>query len=291
VNTLLERLNAAYIELKDIADEAGHLIGRVDLDPREAQQKRERLDELLRLQQKHRVSGTAELIAIRDDLSQRTRHIGSLDERIADLASRTTELSVKAMTLAKELSKERTKAVKPLALQLERILHDLGMPDAVLQFDHRKVEIGPQGLDAVRALFTANKDRAPAPLDKVASGGELSRVMLALISLAADSQGLSTVIFDEIDTGVSGEVADRVGSLMARMGKERQVLAITHLPQIASKATHHLLVSKSGTEGRVSTTLSQLNTEQRVEAIAQMLSGRKLTKQALENARVLLKQR
>ena len=291
VNILLERLNAATIELKDIADEAEHLIGRVELDPREAQQKRERLDELLRLQQKHRVSGTAELIAIRDDLSQRTRHIGSLDERIEDLASRTTELSVKAMTLAKELSKERTKAVKPLALQLERILHDLGMPDAVLQFDHCKVDIGPQGLDAVRALFTANKDRAPAPLDKVASGGELSRVMLALISLAADSQGLSTVIFDEIDTGVSGEVADRVGSLMARMGKERQVLAITHLPQIASKATHHLLVSKSGTEGRVSTTLSQLNAEQRVEAIAQMLSGRKLTKQALENARVLLKQR
>jgi DNA repair protein RecN (Recombination protein N) len=237
------------------------------------------------------VQGTTELISIRDDLAQRTRHIGSLDERIEDLASRTTELSVKAMTLAKELSKERTKAVKPLALQLERILHDLGMPDAVLQFDHRKVDIGPQGLDAVRALFTANKDRAPAPLDKVASGGELSRVMLALISLAADSQGLSTVIFDEIDTGVSGEVADRVGSLMARMGKERQVLAITHLPQIASKATHHLLVSKSGTEGRVSTTLSQLNAEQRVEAIAQMLSGRKLTKQALENARVLLKQR
>ena len=291
VNTLLERLNAAYIELKDIADEAGHLIGRVDLDPREAQQKRERLDELLRLQQKHRVSGTAELIAIRDDLSQRTRHIGSLDERIAELASRATELSGRAETGAKELSKERTKAVKPLALQLERILHDLGMPESVLQFEHRKVEIGPQGLDAVRALFTANRDRAPAPLDKVASGGELSRVMLALISLAADSQGLSTVIFDEIDTGVSGEVADRVGSLMARMGKERQVLAITHLPQIASKATHHLLVSKSGTEGRVSTTLNQLNAEQRVEAIAQMLSGRKLTKQALENARVLLKQR
>lgn len=291
VNTLLERLNAAYIELKDIADEAEHLMGRVDLDPREAQQKRERLDELLRLQQKHRVSGTADLIAIRDDLSQRTRHIGSLDERIEELASRTTDLSSRAMTMAKELSKERTKTVKPLALQLERILHDLGMPDAVLQFEHRKVDIGPQGLDAVRALFTANRDRAPAPLDKVASGGELSRVMLALISLAADSQGLSTVIFDEIDTGVSGEVADRVGSLMARMGKERQVLAITHLPQIASKATHHLLVSKSGTDGRVITTLNQLNGEQRVEAIAQMLSGRKLTKQALENARVLLKQR
>ena len=155
VNTLLERLNAAYIELKDIADEAEHLIGRVDLDPREAQQKRERLDELLRLQQKHRVTGTADLIAIRDDLSRRTQHISSLDERIADLASRASDLSGRAMTMAKELSKERTKAVKPLALQLERILHDLGMPDAVLQFDHRKVDIGPQGLDAVRALFTA----------------------------------------------------------------------------------------------------------------------------------------
>ena len=144
-------------------------------------------------------------------------------------------------------------------------------------------------MDQIRALFSANADRAPAPLDKVASGGELSRVMLALISLAADSQDLPTVIFDEIDAGVSGEVADRVGTLMSCMGKQRQVLAITHLPQIASKAQNHLLVTKATSENTVLTSISPLTMEQRVEAIAQMLSGRKLTKAALENERVLLK--
>ena len=162
------------------------------------------------------------------------------------------------------------------------------MPHAVFQFDHRVGEPGPQGIDTVRALFSANKDRAPAPLDKVASGGELSRVMLALISLSVDSQDLPTVIFDEIDTGVSGEVADRVGSLMARMGKERQVLAITHLPQIASKADTHLLVSKEQDEEGAITSIRAVAHEERVEALAQMLSGRKLTKAAMENARVLL---
>jgi DNA repair protein RecN (Recombination protein N) len=183
-----------------------------------------------------------------------------------------------------------------LGKKVETILRDLGMPHAVFKFDHITVpcmtatDLGPNGIDAVRALFSANKDRPAAPLDKVASGGELSRVMLALISLAADSQGLPTVVFDEIDTGVSGEVADRVGTLMAKMGARRQVLAITHLPQIASKAQQHLLVSKSIEGEAVLTRIAPLDEQQRIEAIAQMLSGRKLTKAALENARALLGQ-
>jgi DNA repair protein RecN (Recombination protein N) len=198
--------------------------------------------------------------------------------------------------MAKALSNGRAGAVKPLATKVESILQDLGMPHAVFQFEHRVAEAtmehcGPHGLDTVRAVFSANKDRAPAPLDKVASGGELSRVMLALISLAADSQDLPTVVFDEIDTGVSGEVADRVGSLMARMAKQRQVLAITHLPQIASKADTHLLVSKAEEGARVNTSIRAVLAEERVEALAQMLSGRKLTAAALENARVLLASR
>ena len=163
---------------------------------------------------------------------------------------------------------------------------------AAFHFEHLVLgNPGPQGIDSVRMLFTANKDRKPAALDKVASGGELSRVMLALIDLSADTKDLPTVLFDEIDTGVSGEVADRVGTLMARMGKERQVLAITHLPQIASKAQDHLLVTKSSTSTASHTRISALTMEERVEAIAHMLSGRKLTKAAVENARVLLKGR
>ncbi|MEO8588087.1 MAG: DNA repair protein RecN [Flavobacteriales bacterium] len=289
VHGLLERLNSVTIELKDIGDEAEALAGHVTIDPKEAVRLRERLDLILRLQQKHRVGTNEALLAIADDLRQRTGRIDSLAERIMALEGEEAALHGTVQERSKAISRGRIKAVKPLANKVEAILQELGMPHAVFQFDHRTGEPGPQGVDMVRALFTANKDRAPAPLDKVASGGELSRVMLAMISLAADSQELPTVIFDEIDTGVSGEVADRVGSLMARMGRQRQVLAITHLPQIASKAQHHLLVTKDQEGDAVHTRISALDSERRVEAIAQMLSGRKLTKAALENARVLLK--
>ncbi len=289
VQALLDRVNSAHIELKDIGDEAATHADRVTLDPKEATRLRERLDLILRLQQKHRVVSNEALLVIADDLRQRTGHIGSLAERIVVLERDEAVLSAAVLERAKAISRGRTKAVKPLANSVETILQELGMPHAVFQFDHRTGVLGPQGMDTVRALFTANKDRAPAPLDKVASGGELSRVMLALISLAADSRALPSVIFDEIDTGVSGEVADRVGGLMARMGKQRQVLAITHLPQIASKAQHHLLVTKNDEGGVVRTRITPLDSERRVEAIAQMLSGRQLTKAALENARVLLK--
>jgi len=289
VQTLLDRLNSVHIELKDIGDEAEALAGHVALDPGEANRLRERLDLILRLQQKHRVSTNEALLAIAEDLRQRTGHIDSLAEHISTLEGEETALQLAVQEQARTISRARIKAVKPLANNVEAILQELGMPHAVFQFDHRTGEPGPQGIDTVRALFTANKDRAPAPLDKVASGGELSRVMLALISLAADSRALPTVIFDEIDTGVSGEVADRVGSLMARMGTQRQVLAITHLPQIASKAQNHLLVTKHQEGDAVRTRISALDSQRRVEAIAQMLSGRKLTKAALENAKDLLK--
>ena len=296
VKALLERLDSVHIEIKDVGNEAGILASSVVLDPAQAARLRERSDLLLRLQQKHRVRNNAELIAIQTDLRSRSSDIESLAGRIVSLEQQQEKLFTKSASLAKALSAGRAKAVGPLGRKVETLLRDLGMPHAVFKFDHSGgtcgtvADLGPQGIDAVRALFSANKDRQVAALDKVASGGELSRVMLALISLAADSQGLPTVVFDEIDTGVSGEVADRVGSLMANMGAQRQVLAITHLPQIASKAQQHLLVTKS-TEGEsVLTRIVPLDQQQRVEAIAQMLSGRKLTKAALENARVLLGQ-
>lgn len=296
VKQLLERLDGVHIELKDVAQEAVALAASVTLDPAQAARMRDRLDLLLRLQQKHRVRNNAELLGILEVLTARSHTIGSLASRIAELEGEELRLFSSAAKLAKELSEGRKKAIGPLSHSVEVLLHELGMPHAVFKFDRssspcdKPSDLAPQGIDVLRTLFSANKDRTLAPLDKVASGGELSRVMLALISLAADSQGLPSVVFDEIDTGVSGEVADRVGTLMARMGAQRQVLAITHLPQIASKAQQHLLVTKNSEGDFVRTSISPLDPEQRVEAIAQMLSGRKLTKAALENARVLLGQ-
>lgn len=288
VAALLDRLNSVHIEVKDIAEEAARTAAAISLDPKKAAELRERLDLILRLQQKHRVSDSLQLLAIQESLAAKVEGASTLGDRIAALIGSEALLGQEVQRTAKSLSRGRIAAVKPLANKVEGILQDLGMPHAVFQFDHRTGEPGPQGIDTIRALFSANKDRTPAPLDKVASGGELSRVMLALISLAADSQDLPTVVFDEIDTGVSGEVADRVGSLMARMAKERQVLAITHLPQIASKADTHLVVSKAEEGERISTSIRAVRAEERVEALAHMLSGRKLTPAALENARVLL---
>ncbi len=288
VAALLERINSCAIELRDVGDEAARLAAVVEMDPARMQQLRDRLDQLLHLQQKHRLRNTAELIDLLSGLQQRTGHIGSLGERITALHMQEQLAAINYTESAKAISRARTKAVKPLANKVEAILQELGMPHAVFQFEHRTGDPGPLGIDMVRALFTANKDRAPAPLDKVASGGELSRVMLALISLAAGSRELPVVVFDEIDTGVSGEVADRVGNMLAAMGSERQVIAITHLPQIASKAAHHLQVTKSSEGDRVHTRIAPLAPVERVEAIARMLSGAKTTKAALENARDLL---
>jgi DNA repair protein RecN (Recombination protein N) len=289
VAALLERINSCAIELKDIGDEAARLAASVETDPARMEQLRERLDLLIRLQHKHRVGSNADLLNVLTGLQERTGRIGSLSESIAGLKIKVDEAAAAYAKRAAAISLARTKAVKPLANQVERDLHQLGMPHAVFQFEHRTAEPGPFGTDRVRALFTANKDRAPAPLDKVASGGELSRVMLALISLSASSRELPIVVFDEIDTGVSGEVADRVGTLLANMGKQRQVIAITHLPQIASKAAHQLQVTKASEGDRVRTSIAPLTSEQRVEAIARMLSGKKTTQAAVENAKELLR--
>lgn len=289
--SLLRRLESSIIELKDIADESGRIAASIELDPSRAEGLRERIDLLHRLEQKHRVKGADELIALLDDLRSRNVRMGALGEQREVLEVRVSELGTAYDRQAQSISKARTKAVKPLANQVEALLHQLGMPHAVFQFDHRTGEPGPFGIDQVRALFTANKDRAPAPLDKVASGGELSRVMLALISLSAGSRDLPVVVFDEIDTGVSGEVADRVGAMLSDMGQRRQVIAITHLPQIASKAAHHLQVTKSAEGEQVRTAIAALDRDARVEAIARMLSGRRVTAEAKENARVLLDQR
>ncbi|MCB0770555.1 MAG: DNA repair protein RecN [Flavobacteriales bacterium] len=288
LRALLERLEALRIEVKDIGEEAERALEHIVMDPARTESLRGRMDLILRLQQKHRVDSVEALIELREEMRSKVQGIDGLGDRIAELEAEENALSAEVLHRAKEISKARVKALVPLSRQVVAILHELGMPHAVFRFGHHYNEPGPTGIDSVRAIFSANKERAPAPLDKVASGGELSRVMLALISLAADSRDLPTVVFDEIDTGVSGEVADRVGTLMARMGAVRQVLTITHLPQIASKAGTHLVVSKDRAEDVANTSIRAVLAEERVVALAQMLSGRKLSKAALDNARVLL---
>lgn len=289
VQALLERLQPIHIELKDIAGEAVELAGSMEQDPQGTERLRDRLDLLIRLQQKHRVRSLEELIALQAELEARIQHTSGMGDRIAELA-KADERALRELHLrAKELSILRHEHAGRLAGEVERLLHDLGMPDAVFQLRlHDAREPGPNGGDTVQALFTANRDRAPGPLDKIASGGELSRVMLALISLSADATGPGTLILDEVDTGVSGAVAERVGALMRRMGRDRQVIAITHLPQIAGQAAHHLEVSKRSKGERVITRIGALQEEERITAIARMLSGRRVSKVALDNARALM---
>jgi DNA repair protein RecN (Recombination protein N) len=289
VQTLVDRLNSASIELKDIAGEAARLAGEVSMDPREANSLRERSDLLTRLQVKHQVKDAEDLLALQADLEQRIGRIGSLADAVQQAEKKAKALRAEVEAAAEAISKQRLMAMDPLAGQVSAQLRELGMPHAQFRFQHVRTEPGPTGIDHVQALFSANKDRAPEPLEKVASGGELGRVMLALISLAAASKELPTVIFDEIDTGVSGEVAHRVGALLKAMGRERQVVAISHLPQIASKADTHLLVTKDHQAEQVRSAIRVLDAEERVQALARMLSGRKTTKAALENARELLR--
>ena len=291
VSALLDRLNSTGIELQDIADEASKQALAVHLDPKEADRLRERLDLLLRLQQKHRVKEISALIALREDLRTRTERVASLADRIMEMEGEERIAHERVLAEVEKISAARRKAMPALAAEVAEQLQKLGMPHARFTFDHKTIEAGPQGIDQIRALFSANKDRTPEALDKVASGGELGRVMLALISLSARSLGLPTLVFDEIDTGVSGEVADRVGLLMKQMARQHQVIAITHLPQIASKGDAHLLVTKDHEAEAVTSTIRPLNSEERLQALAQMLSGRKTSKAAVENARELLKRR
>lgn len=288
VGELVERVRSNLVDLQDVALEAARLADRVSIDPNEAEKLRERMDLLQQLQHKHRVADEEGLLALREQLALRLQEMGSLGDRVMELERAEQDSRKRMEALAVAVSENRTRALGPLALRLEAVLHDLGMKQARFGFTHQQVAPGPSGIDRVQAQFSANKDRALQPLAKVASGGELSRVMLALISLAASSRQLSTVVFDEIDTGVSGAIAERVGLLLQRMARERQVFAISHLPQIASKAHTHLLVSKDTETEQVETTIRALAPEERVQALARMLSGKKTTKAAVANARELL---
>ena len=279
-----DRIRSVIEELKDIDSSAIADSERIDADPARLAKLSGRLDTLLALQQKHRAADEAELIALRDRCAAQLAAIDHGSEAIAEAEAALEAAQKKAETLAGKLRKARAQAAPAFSETIRATLARLGMPDTVFEIALTPTALGRTGADAVEFLFTANRGAKAQPIEKIASGGELSRVMLALKALLASRMQLPTIIFDEIDTGVSGRIADAMGEIIAQLSATMQVIDITHLPQVASKGSAHFVVSKP--DGR--TSIARLTDRQRIEEIAKMLSGNTVTDAALQQARILL---
>lgn len=286
---LFERIHSALLDLKDVSSELASATERIDADPERLAQVVARIDLIYSLQQKHRVTSESELIALREKYSAQLQTITSGDERIAALEKHIKELNSEALRRADEIHAARVKAVPAIDSELSATLAELGMPSARFTVDvAAQDELMATGRDRVSFLFSANVGLAPQPVEKIASGGEISRVMLALKALVARSMQLPTIIFDEIDTGVSGQIADAMGRIISNLSRSMQVINITHLPQVASKGKTHFVVYKEDTLLGAMTSIRQLSSRERVDEIAKMLSGSTVTSAAIEQARCLL---
>lgn len=285
---LAERLQQAQVELNDIAGEAGYLAASLQYDEQRVAVVNERIAAGYRLLKKHNVHTTAELLQVQRQLQEKLQAVLHIDDAISANTEAAERLRKTAEVLAETISNERKKHAGPFAAQVTNLLVQVGMPNARI-----KVEIGSTGLqetgkDNVQFLFDANKSNRFEPLRKVASGGELSRLMLCIKSLVAERIDLPTLIFDEIDSGISGEAAKQVGIIMKQLAAKRQVISITHQPQIAGKADAHFFVYKQVAGDKVMTNIRLLSVEERITAIARMLSGERPTAAALENAREMI---
>lgn len=283
---IVNRIYSCHIELKDIASELYNESEKVDSNPERLEYLRERRDLIYSLCQKHRVNTVSELIEIRNDLEKRISLIDNSDEEIERLKRERDNLYKELLALANEISNRRQTQAFEVEKSLVELLTALGMPNCEVKFSITPLASPiSSGMDKVELLFSSNKNKSPQPIDKTASGGEISRVMLCLKYLLANSTSLPTLIFDEIDTGISGEAADLTAKMLKKMSTNVQIISISHLPQIAAKATTHYFVEKSGES---ETTVTQLTAEERVTAIARMLSGSTLSDAAIKNAQALL---
>ncbi|MHC1704073.1 MAG: DNA repair protein RecN [Tenuifilaceae bacterium] len=283
------RIESCRIELKDISDVVNDLNDRVEVDPNQLEQVSTRLDLLFMLMQKHRLSSIDELIQLRNDIETKVDFISNIDFNLDKKRKNLDEVEKKLSTIANKLTELRKRSIPSIEKSIIDILIQLGIKHAAFKVDIQNIgEYQQWGTDRITFLFSANKQIALQELSKVASGGELSRLMLSLKSLMIKASGLPTIIFDEIDTGVSGEIADKVGNIINEMAAGMQVINITHLPQIASKGKNHFLVYKDSHTANSTTKIKLLNSQERVIEIAKMLSGEKLTDAALTNAKELL---
>lgn len=288
VPVLITRFQSVQIELRDIADEVENLNDKLSFDAERIQVVSDRLTLGYKLLKKHAVQTTAELLTISDTLQQQLDKVLHLDTDIATLEKKLEEQLKEATQIATTLSANREKQIAPFEKQTNKLLAQVGMPNARIKVQLSNTTLHLHGADAIEFLFDANKSNRFESIKKVASGGELSRLMLSIKSLVAASIQLPTLIFDEIDSGISGEAAKQVGIIMKELGHEHQVIAITHQPQIAAKADTHLFVYKQEKNGKVNTQVKTLSNTERVDAIARMLSGEKPTTTALENAKEMM---
>jgi DNA repair protein RecN (Recombination protein N) len=285
---LLNRLKAAQIELADVANELSSWQDKIDFDDKKLVLIQDRLSEGYSLQKKHKVQSTNELISIQQQLELDLTAVLSLDEEINQLTKQVKSDEKQVVELATSLTQKRNKETAPFTKNVNQLLHQVGMPNAKIKVTIDEVAYNAYGKDKIDFLFDANNTQKFEPIKKVASGGELSRLMLCIKSLVAKSIDLPTMIFDEIDTGISGEPAKQVGLLLQGLGQARQVLCITHQPQIAAKGHAHLFVYKEQKGTSTNTFLRALSANERVQHIALMIGGDPPSKSALENAKELL---
>ena len=289
VKEVAERMLSSYIELKDIAQEISGSVDNVEFDPNRLETINSRLDQLYSLQQKFHVENVEELIATRERINEQLQHIDNGDEDIEELEKQVALLLAKAEKQAAELTAIRTKSARKIEEEMKKRLIPLGIPNVRFEISFSAKPLSSDGVDKVNFLFSANKSTLLQPVSQVASGGEIARVMLSLKAMISGAVKLPTIIFDEIDTGVSGKIAEKMAEIMTEMGNlNRQVISITHLPQIASMGTHHYKVLKEENEEGTLSHMKELNEQQRIEEIAQMLSGSDITPAALANAKELL---
>ena len=288
ITSLIERLHSAQIELQDIADEVDRLNGSVKFNAEKISLLNERLALGYKLMKKHNVQTTSELLVVKAELEQKLNIVLNLQENISKKEKDVNELFKQAQKIAEKISASRQKQIKPFEDKVNKLLAQVGMPNAKIKVDIKNNELNVFGQDAIEFLFDANKTNRFEPLRKVASGGELSRLMLSIKSLVAKSIQLPTLIFDEIDTGISGEAARQVGVIMKDLSNAHQVIAITHQPQIAARASAHYFVYKEIKGDKIVTSIKLLNPDERITAIATMLSGERPTAAAFENAREMI---
>jgi len=285
---LQQRIESVKIELDDILSEVEKEESKIEFDPARTEEVKERLSTIYQLLQKHRHQTIRQLQDLQESLQQRADKTSNLDETLARAKANLEKLTLQLQSKGEELSKSREKSFAPLCKQITKLLVDLGIPNASLKIENEKIKPTVNGIDSIELFFSANKGITPRPLAQVASGGEFSRLMFSVKYVMAEKTALPTMILDEIDSGVSGEIAIQLGKMMKEMAKRHQLISISHLPQIAAKSDAHFFVYKDNSSAKTVSLIKKLTQEERVTEIAKMIGGATPSNLALENAKELI---
>ena len=293
IGAINERLTSSSIELKDIVIELEQYKDQYEVNPSRLETVQARLNLINGLQRKHQVKTIEELLVKEAELSSQVAQFRNIDKLIHDLKIQIQQYKESIQEQALKIRSNRQLTIKKIEKEVNKVLPEIGMPFALFKIELKALDfdqINAKGLDHIEFTMSPDKGNKYGPLNKIASGGELSRIMLCLKSIVANSTAIPTLIFDEIDTGISGDIASKVANLLKDIASKHQIISITHLPQIAAKGNHHLFVSKSMINGKTVTNVDALNEASRIEEIATMLSGKAPTPTAIKTAKELIKE-